>query len=213
MEEKLLVGTIIDFAVENEINGAVRSLNQTLNKMNSTTLIVLRFASLEDITDVFETGGQETLQKYKQSLKNELEALKKPNEIYRKEEHIPHQIQDFKTGLHHIKGAYDVVAGIFPKDAISIVEAEHGFTVKIADAEIKKAIEVKTKVYAETAEEKELFELCSQVCELCNKIISLQNKPSAFLPDPLGLFAYKNTETGRETVINPGILKNYFNTL
>ena len=209
MKEKLFVGTIIDFAVKEEIRMAVKSLNQALSGMDRGTLIVLRFASLQDIQDVFETGGQETLQKYEQSLKNELETLKKPNEIYRKKEHIPYQIQEFKTGLHIIKVAYDDVRRLFPKDAISVVAAEHGFTVKIAGAEIKKVIEAKTKVYAETAKEKELFELCSQVCELCNKIISLQNKPSAFLPDPLGLFAYKNTETGRETVINPGVFKNY----
>ncbi|MGI6572899.1 MAG: hypothetical protein ACOX19_05710 [Fermentimonas sp.] len=209
MKEKLFVGTIIDFAVEEEIRVAVRSLNQALNGMNSGALIVLRFASLQDIQDVFETGGEETLQKYEQSLQNELETLKKPNEIYRKKEHIPYQIQEFKTGLHIIKVAYDDVRRLFPKDAISVVAAEHGFMVKISDTEIKKANEAKTKVYAETAEEKELFKLCSQVCELCDKIISLQNKPSASLPDPLGLFAYKNTETGREAVINPGVFKNY----
>lgn len=213
MKEKVFIGEIIDFEIRDEINRAVRGLNQALNKMDSATFIVLRFASLEDITDIFETGGVKTLQKYEKALNDELEALTKPNDIYKKKENIPHQINDFKIGLHHIKAAYDIVANIFPKDAILVVVAEHGFTAKISNEALEEAINSKRRIYIETTEQEQLYKLCNQVCEICDKIIGMQNKPSFRAPDPLSLFTYKDELTSRKTIINSNYFINYLNLL
>ena len=219
-EEKILIGVTREFEVKDEIYASLANLRNSLSGSGSSvTSPVLRFALLEELSDIFESGGNKVLQRYEQSLKNQLAMLKKPIEIFNFEKNYPYAIKDFKTGLHHIKQSYDVVVSHLPKDALTFKEHIHegvkiGFLVDVDNKMFDQAIKGATQVFVETPEQARLYELCLSVCELCNEIQAMQTKPSLMIPEPLNLFMYKDVfGRRRETIINPTNLINYFKLL
>lgn len=140
--------------------------------------------------------------------------MKKEAEIYQMEESIPYYLNEFKSGLHLIKSDYDALVKHIPSEIISTSRTETGFSLDIDKAKIDDVIEELRKVYIETPEQQELFDLASQVCMKLDKMIELTTQPSFFQADPISLFAYKY-ENGnkRQATINTDKLINYFKLL
>lgn len=213
MKERILIGETVDYEIKRQISNAQRQFQDHLRGVYDTSGLVVRFVELNDFEDIFK-GGKKTLQKYEDYLKNTLEGLKNPKPIYHFNEGMPHWIKDFKRGLFEIKQAYDVLTGIIPKDAITIVSNDKTYLANLNQAKITESIQEKTRVYIETPEQKELYDLCNQLCDISDKIIEMQKKPTYTMPEPLSMFMYRD-EFGenRKTVINPNNLINYFKNL